>query len=96
MAKKYDSLGVMIDLSRNGVMSLPSLKAFLTTIAKMGYNTVFLYMEDTYEVEGEPYFGHLRGRYTPEEFHEIDEYAARLGIEVIPCIQTLAHMKTHF
>ena len=41
MAKKYESLGVMIDFSRNGVMTLPSLKNFLTTIRKMGYNTLF-------------------------------------------------------
>ena len=62
MAKRYDSLGVMIDFSRNGVMTLPSLKRFLTIIKKMGYNTLFLYMEDTYEVEGEPYFGYMRSR----------------------------------
>ncbi len=96
MAKKYDSLGVMIDLSRNGVMTLPSLKAFLTTIAKMGYNTVFLYMEDTYEVEGEPYFGYMRARYSIEEMKEIDEFCTSIGMEAIPCIQTLAHMKTFF
>ena len=94
MAKKYDSLGVMIDLSRNGVMTLPSLKAFLSTIAKMGYNTVFLYMEDTYEVEGEPYFGYMRARYSIEEMKEIDEFCTSIGMEAIPCIQTLAHLKT--
>ena len=50
MAKNYKSLGVMLDFSRNGVMTLDSLKRFLTTIKKMGYNTLFLYMEDTYQV----------------------------------------------
>ena len=40
MAKKhYETLGVMIDFSRNGVMTLESLKNFLTVIRKMGYNT---------------------------------------------------------
>ncbi|MBQ8688788.1 MAG: beta-N-acetylhexosaminidase [Clostridia bacterium] len=96
MAKKYDSLGVMIDFSRNGVMTLDSLKRFLTTIRKMGYNTVFLYMEDTYEVEGEPYFGYMRSRYSIEEMKEIDEFCASIGMEAIPCIQTLAHMRTFF
>ena len=48
MSEKHESLGVMLDFSRNGVMTLPALKTFLTTIRKMGYNTVFLYMEDTY------------------------------------------------
>jgi hypothetical protein len=96
MAKKYDSLGVMIDLSRNGVMTLPSMKQFLATIAKMGYNTVFLYMEDTYEVEGEPYFGYMRSRYSIEEMKELDDYCTSIGMEAIPCIQTLAHMRTFF
>ena len=67
MAKKFNSFGVMLDFSRNGVMTLPALKKFLTTIRKMGYNTVFLYMEDTYEVQGEPYFGYMRSRSSREE-----------------------------
>ena len=96
MAKKYESLGVMIDFSRNGVMTVPSLKNFLKIIKKMGYNTLFLYMEDTYEVEGEPYFGYMRSRYSIEEMREIDDFCASIGIEAIPCIQTLAHLKTFF
>ncbi|MBQ4070989.1 MAG: beta-N-acetylhexosaminidase [Clostridia bacterium] len=96
MAKNYESLGVMIDFSRNGVMTVPALKTYLTTLRKMGYNTLFLYMEDTYEVEGEPYFGYMRSRYSIEEMKEIDEFCASVGIEAIPCIQTLAHMKTFF
>ncbi len=96
MAKNYETLGVMIDLSRNGVMTLPSIKQFLGTIAKMGYNTVFLYMEDTYEVEGEPYFGYMRSRYSIAEMKELDEYCSSIGMEAIPCIQTLAHMRTFF
>ena len=91
---KLQSLGVMIDMSRNSVMSVEGLKRFLPLLKKMGYNTVMLYTEDTYEVEGEPYFGYLRGRYTMDEMKEIDAFAASLGIEMIPCIQTLAHLTT--
>ena len=58
----------------------------------MGYNSVMLYTEDTYEVEGEPFFGYMRGRYSIAEMQELDEYAANMGIELIPCIQTLAHL----
>lgn len=90
------SLGVMIDMSRNGVMNLPSLKGFLEIVKKMGYNTVFLYMEDTYEVENEKYFGYMRAKYSVEEMKEIDDFCFQLGIEAIPCIQTLAHLKTYF
>ncbi|MGL5244699.1 MAG: beta-N-acetylhexosaminidase, partial [Sarcina sp.] len=36
---------------------------------------------------------YLRGRYSKEELKEIDDFAYSLGIEVVPCIQTLAHLK---
>ncbi len=90
--KSFDAFGVMIDMSRNAVMNLPALKKFMLLLSKMGYNCVMLYTEDTYEVDGEPYFGYMRGRYTKAEMKELDDYAAGLGIELIPCIQTLAHL----
>lgn len=92
MKKSNSTLGVMIDMSRNAVMSLDGIKRFLKIIKKMGYNCAMLYTEDTYEVEGEPYFGYMRGRYSRNELKEIDAFAESLGIEIIPCIQTLAHL----
>lgn len=92
--KDFDTLSVMLDMSRNAVMNLKSLKEYVDIISKMGYNALFLYTEDTYEVEGEPYFGYMRGRYTAEELREIDSYAIERGVEIVPCIQTLAHLET--
>ena len=92
MAKKYERLGVMIDMSRNAVMNVKALKEYLVLLKKMGYNSVMLYTEDTYEVEGEPFFGYMRGRYSVAEMQELDEFANNLGVELIPCIQTLAHL----
>ena len=90
------NLGVMVDCSRNAVMSVQGLKHFVDVIGKMGYNRLFLYMEDVYELENEPLFGYLRGRYSKKELKEIDLYAKEKGIEVIPCIQTLAHLNQIF
>lgn len=86
------TLGVMIDMSRNAVMNIDSLKRFLKIIKKMGYNCAMLYTEDTYEVDSEPYFGYMRGKYTKSEMKEIDAFAESLSIQIIPCIQTLAHL----
>lgn len=94
--KNFNYFGVMIDCSRNAVPSVAGLKVFFDIISKMGYNCAMLYTEDTYEAEGEPFFGYKRGRYSAEELREIDEYAASVGIEVIPCIQTLAHLNAIF
>ena len=93
---RFDTLGVMIDCSRNAVLNIPNTKRFLRLLALMGYNMVQLYTEDTYEIEGEPYFGYLRGRYSKAELKELDAYAAELGIELMPCIQTLAHLNAIF
>ena len=92
---KFDTFGVMVDMSRNAVMTVDALKRFMDDLHKMGYNMLMLYTEDTYEVEGEAYFGYMRGKYTVEEMRALDEYGASLGIELIPCMQTLAHMNAY-
>ncbi|MGX8792523.1 beta-N-acetylhexosaminidase [Oceanobacillus oncorhynchi] len=90
---QFSSVGPMFDLSRNMTMKLSTLKDFIRKLAVMGHNTAMLYMEDTYEVDGEPYFGYMRGRYSEQELRELDNYANLFGIELIPCIQTLAHLE---
>jgi len=85
-------LGVMLDCSRNAVMNVPAVKKYIDILKRLGHNTLMLYTEDTFEVENQPYFGYLRGRYTQEELREIDAYACTHGIELIPCVQTLAHL----
>lgn len=89
----FDRNGCMIDCSRNAVMDLSAAKAWMRMQAAVGMNTMMLYTEDTYEVPGYPYFGALRGRYTREELMELDRYAQVLGIELIPCIQSLGHLQ---
>lgn len=88
----FRRFGTMIDCSRNAVMNMDSLKKWVDITSDMGYNSLLLYTEDTYEVDGHPYFGYMRGRYTKEELKKIDAYALERGMELIPCIQTLAHL----
>ena len=90
---QFKKTGVMVDSSRNAVLNLDGMKTLLNYMAKLGLNQVMLYTEDTYEVKEYPYFGYLRGRYTEEELREMDDYAFALGIEMVPCIQTLGHLQ---
>ncbi|UOQ47648.1 beta-N-acetylhexosaminidase [Gracilibacillus caseinilyticus] len=92
---QFQMNGPMLDCSRNAVLTTEFLKEMIRLMAGMGLNTLLLYMEDTYEIESAPYFGYMRGRYSREELKEIDEFASLFGIEVIPCIQTLAHLSTY-
>lgn len=89
----FDSCGVMLDASRNAVPKLETVKRIIRYMSRMGLNRLMLYTEDTYEIEKYPYFGYMRGRYTEAELKEIDEYSDMLGIEAVPCIQTLAHLE---
>ncbi|MEJ9218852.1 beta-N-acetylhexosaminidase [Paenibacillus glucanolyticus] len=90
---KFDFNGTMLDVSRNGVLKVAVIKQFIRYMALMGLNGLMMYTEDTYEVEEQPYFGYMRGRYTASELKECDDYADLFGIEMIPCIQTLGHLQ---
>ena len=76
----FDTNGSMLDMSRHAVMKVDTVKYVLRKMALMGLNMFMLYTEDTYEIEGRPYFGHMRGRYSHDELRELDSYASTLGI----------------
>lgn len=89
----FEKNGFMLDCSRNAVSTPETVKKLIRILAKAGMNQLLLYTEDTYEVPGLPYFGTYRGRYSQEELRQLDAYAQNFGIELVPCIQTLAHLR---
>ena len=90
--KRFDSCGCFLDVSRNAVMTVEACKRYMNVLAALGMNLLVLYTEDTFTVPEYRYLGYLRGRYTPEELRALDAHAASLGIELVPCIQTLGHL----
>ena len=91
----FTTLSVMIDSSRCGVSTVKTVKRLLDRLSMMGYNMLLLYTEDTLTLENRPYFGYMRGRYTPAELREVDDYANDYGIEVIPCLECYGHMENY-
>ena len=89
---RFETCGMMIDVSRNGVLKVESLKKILRHMACMGLNQLMLYTEDIYEMDNHPYFGYMRGAYTKQELKEVVAYGEVFGIELVPCIQTLGHL----
>ncbi|MEG1446456.1 MAG: beta-N-acetylhexosaminidase [Ruthenibacterium sp.] len=88
----YQDLGLMVDCSRNAVLNMSSFQNLVVMLAKMGYTVLQLYMEDTFELPQYPYFGYRRGGYTQNELREMDAFAAMFDMELIPAVQTLAHL----
>ena len=90
----FKTLSVMIDISYRGPISLAGLKEYFTYLGSMGYNQIWFYAEDMYEMPAKyAHFGYMRGRYSTEELRELDDFAYSIGIEIVPCIQTLGHMQ---
>lgn len=87
----FDTFSIMIDNSRNGVMTVETAKIWIRKMALMGYNQLQIYTEDTFEVDNQPFFGYKRGKFSQDEIRQIVGYAEIFGIEIIPAIQTLAH-----
>ena len=88
----FKDLSIMVDVARNYPLKVETFKKLIRYMALLGYSTLKIYLEDLLEVKNEPYFGYLRGRYSKEEIKEIVNYADLFKIEVMPYIQTLAHL----
>lgn len=91
----FDLCGPMLDVSRGAVMTPEAVCGFMEKCARMGFNMFMLYTEDVYKMPEYPMFGYMRGGYTEEQLKRIDDFAYNLGIEVIPCIQTLGHLSQY-
>lgn len=90
---QFSEAGLMLDVSRNAALTVAGVQEMLRLSAQLGLNRMLLYMEDVYELPQYPYWGYLRGRYSGQDLEDIDAYGQKLGVEVIPCIQTLAHLQ---
>lgn len=91
----FQRMGTMQN-SASYVMSVDGLKEFIRQNALMGYTYLELYMEASYEVPGEPYFGYMKGRLSQQELKELVRYAREFCIDLIPSVQTLGHMADLF
>ena len=89
----FDKCGAMLDVSSGSILTIEKTKEYISYMAAFGLNTFYFYIEDMYELEGYPQFGYMRGRFSVSQLQELDSFADSLGVEVIPYIQTLAHMQ---
>lgn len=88
---QFNRFGTMQN-SASLVMSVEGIKEIIRQQALMGMDYLELYTEFSYEIPGEPYFGYMKGRLSQKELQELDAYGKMMGVEMVPCIQTLGHM----
>lgn len=85
-------LSVILDVAGNSAPKLESMKEYALMLSKFGYDALYINFEDMLEVEGEPYLGYQRGRYTQDEIKALDEYCSQIGVELRPMISALGHV----
>lgn len=84
---------IYADCCRNGVMRIEALKEMIITAATLGFNNLYMYVEDTFPLPEYPYFGHKRGGYTKEEIKGLNDFAALFGMKIGASFQTLGHLQ---
>lgn len=92
---QFERYGTMQNCASH-VMSVDGVKDLLRQHALMGFDYLELYIEVSYEIPGEPYFGYMKGRYSQAELKELAAYGDMMFVELVPCIQTLGHMQDLF
>jgi hypothetical protein len=94
--RAFKRVGLMLDVARMAVPKIETLEKYILILSLLGYNYLGLYLEDVFEVDNEPKFGYMRGRYTQAELKRLDNYAAKLDFDIVPYVQSLAHLASIF
>jgi hypothetical protein len=85
--------GVMLDISRDKVPSMDTLRALIDTFATWKINQLQLYMEHTFAYPGHELVWKHASPLTGEEVRELDRHCAARHIELVPNQNSFGHMQ---
>lgn len=83
--------GITDDLSRGQVSTLENFKKIIRYLTRHKLNVYSPYIEDIFVFKNHPLIGKGRGALSHEEVRELDGYAKRYHVELIPIFETLGH-----
>jgi hypothetical protein len=84
--------GVMLDISRDKVPSMGTLRALIDTLARWKINQLQLYMEHTFAYPGHDIVWKDASPLSAEEIRELDRECAARHIELVPNQNSFGHM----
>lgn len=83
--------GISDDVSRGQISTVENFKKIVRSCARYKLNVYMPYIEDVFLFKNHAALGTGRGALTVKEWKEIDDYAKRWFVEVIPVFETLGH-----
>jgi hexosaminidase len=84
--------GTQVDLARGPVPKLAYLKRIVRTIAAFKMNQLYLYMEDSFRVKGQPLIGVLSDTLTQQDWRSLVAYAGRYHVDLVPATEDCGHL----
>lgn len=85
--------GVMLDISRDKVPTMSTLKQLIDLLAAWKVNQLQLYMEHTFTYTGHEEVWRGSSAMTASQIRAIDRYCRDRGIELVPNQNSLGHME---
>ncbi len=83
--------GISDDMARGQVLTLRQMKKVVRFMALYKMNTYMPYLEDLLTSRHYPSIGKTRGRLTPREIRELQDYAKSYFVQIIPIFEMLGH-----
>ncbi|HTR82126.1 MAG TPA: glycoside hydrolase family 20 zincin-like fold domain-containing protein, partial [Bacteroidota bacterium] len=83
--------GITDDISRGQISTLENFEKIIRFVARYKMNTYSPYIEDMFEFAGQPLVGKGRGALTASEVKELDAYAKKYFVDMVPIFETLGH-----
>ncbi|HPU98119.1 MAG TPA: family 20 glycosylhydrolase [Candidatus Hydrogenedentes bacterium] len=85
--------GVMLDISRDKVPTMETLRMLVDMFAELKYNQLQLYMEHTFAYGGHETVWKNASPMTPEEIRQLDAWCQEKFIELVPNQNSFGHME---
>jgi hypothetical protein len=85
--------GVMLDVSRDKVPTMQTLRDLIARLASWKVNQVQLYIEHTYAYPGHEEVWRDASPFTADEIRELDRFCQDRHVELVPNQNTLGHME---
>lgn len=83
--------GITDDISRGQVSTMENFKKIIRFLSRHKLNVYSPYLEDMFIFKNHPLIGKDRGALTAGEVRELDAYARKYHVELIPIFETLGH-----
>lgn len=83
--------GFLLDVSRDRVPRMDTLRSLIEQLARLKYNQLQLYMEHTFAYMGHEEVWRDASPFTAEEIREIDRFCRARGMELVPNQNSFGH-----